>query len=123
MADTTKSEQVRALREARFARKSSGGSVEGHTASASVQARTMRVDVAKAGIKPGPSEAKSKARSSTVEPAAHNGSDVGSNPAVPTKLKRGRPFKPETKDKPWIAHGISRRSWYRRKAEAKGKKS
>jgi hypothetical protein len=117
----SKLSQLRALGDANRQRKSSGGGVDGHAVRGGGE--SAHALIGKAGIKPGPSEAKSKARSSTVEPAAHNGSDVGSNPAVPTKLKRGRPFKPETKDKPWIAQGISRRSWYRRKAEAKGKKS
>lgn len=33
--------------------------------------------------------------------------------------KRGRPRIGETRDKPWLAAGMSRRTWYRRKAEAK----
>lgn len=37
----------------------------------------------------------------------------------PRETKRGRPRIGEVRDKPWIAAGMSRRTWYRRKAEAK----
>jgi hypothetical protein len=33
------------------------------------------------------------------------------------KAKRGRPRIGETRDKPWIAAGMSERTWYRRKKE------
>ena len=35
----------------------------------------------------------------------------------PSKAKRGRPRIGETRDKPWIASGMSERTWYRRKKE------
>lgn len=34
-----------------------------------------------------------------------------------TEAKRGRPRLGEERDKPWIAAGMSRRTYYRRKAE------
>lgn len=40
----------------------------------------------------------------------------------PVEIKRGRPRIGETRDKPWIAAGMSRRTWYRRKAEKKASK-
>lgn len=39
----------------------------------------------------------------------------------PRETKRGRPRIGEVRDKPWIAAGMSRATWYRRKAEAKPK--
>lgn len=70
-----------------------------------------------AGIKPGPRGTKPKARSSEVESAAHNGWVAGSNPAAPTKIKRGRPRIGEKASKPWVAAGMTKSTWYRRQAE------
>lgn len=46
-------------------------------------------------------------------------------PSSSGALKAGRPRLGEVRDKPWIAAGMSRRTWYRRyrrKAEARGAK-
>ena len=56
-----------------------------------------------------------------ISPTVHGGKAVGrtagSNPA--TGAKRGRPRIGEQRDKPWIAAGMSERTWYRRQSEAK----
>lgn len=98
--------QQRALREAKFARKSSDGGVDGHARlvagpltspdlgrASPVTIRGSDSIAAEAGIKSGPSEA---------------------------KPKRGRPRigEPREKHQPWVALGMSERTWYRRKAEA-----
>lgn len=44
---------------------------------------------------------------------------VGSTPTNSTKLKRGRPK--IAGPRPWEAEGISKRTYYRRQAEKKGK--
>lgn len=79
-----------------------------------------------AGVATGPREKKSGGYASGSSSGAVNAvlkRDEGSNPSPPTKPKRGRP-RIEDRDKPkppkpWETAGMSRRSWYRRKAEAK----
>lgn len=102
----SKLDDLRALREAKLERRSSDGGVEGHAGHReraaepmgprmhkAVQLRPIRTDTLtepEAGIKPGPSE-----------------------------TRRGRPRLGEIREQPWIAAGMSRRTWYRRKAEAR----
>lgn len=64
---------------------------------------------AQLGIKSGPSEAKPKAFDRIAESLRE---DIG-------MAKRGRPRLGEDRDKPWVIAGMSRRTWYRRKAEGK----
>lgn len=73
-----------------------------------------------------PTPAKSPARRQAVK-ASGFGPDIGgSNPPAPAKDPRGRPRKEITKDvsgpRPWEKLGMSERTWWRRQAEARGKK-
>lgn len=108
MAGLSKSEQLRALRELKFSRKSSDGGVKESPARIPDYNGVKSLALVTAHGLPGKS-----CSLSLVVPS----------PSETTPLKRGRPFKPETKDKPWIALGMSRRTWYRRKAEATKKDS
>lgn len=117
MAELTKSEQVRALRELRFARKSSDGVAK------ATNHRPSRQGSIATSL---PDHGRSAQRSHDADPSESpftniHGRVMGQALQLPAKLKLGRPFKPETKDKPWIAAGMSRRTWYRRQAEKRAK--
>lgn len=96
----SKAEQVAALRLARVERsKSSDGGEKKHP-------RTDGSGKASAALPEGPTQITQIKRGAGVAPG-------------PSGTKRGRPRIGETRDKPWVAAGMSRSTWYRRKAELK----
>ena len=115
----SKADALRAMREANYAANHSRG--DGLRVTTSRQAKERPDQPTDVGVAPSPREAKSKARSSVVEPAAHNGLVIGSDPVVPTKPKPGRPRLGEERSKPWLHTNppMSKTTWYRRKAEGK----
>lgn len=99
--------------------KSSGGGAEGRSTrqptekeprptSDSVQKQRVAV------VAPSPPEAKLESSTAVVQVAV-NDQVAGSIPASPAK--KGRPKAGETRAKPWEAEGISKASWYRRRAK------
>jgi hypothetical protein len=108
----TKEQQLRALREARF-KKSDGGGENRRPA--------------KTGNMPGSvpgeelsSSATSFERTTVTRASLVSRAGVATGPSEPIH-KRGRPPAGETRDKPWIAAGMSKATYYRRQAEERSK--
>lgn len=116
----SKLDQIKALGDAkRAARKSSDGGGESRPTFAS-------------GSGPLPTAHSDGDACSALEPPKRAAKTVGRHQEskrtdgvapVPSddKPKRGRPRLGEVREKPWIAAGMSERTWYRRQAEAKAK--
>jgi hypothetical protein len=107
----TKEQQLRALREARF--KKSDGGVEGHAGGVTSLIKTSPPC-------DGRSEYPHESQKGAGLPPAIEARSVGEasagvepGPSEPIR-KRGRPPAGETRDKPWIAAGMSKATWYRR---------
>jgi hypothetical protein len=138
----TKLDQLKALREG----KSSRGSTESRRASvplASLRSNSSMPTKAslRAGIASGPREAirrpkstakkNSPATTKALAKASGESSDAGGMQdrcvSIPPPIRKGRP-RIEDRDKtieasaPWVALGMSRRSWYRRQAEKRAAK-
>jgi hypothetical protein len=133
----SKLDEVRALREARELRRAQSnherrneGKADAvpvaRTTSEMPQASAVRAPanqytgrVAK-GIKTGVKSRCPSVQNASVPLAGRRAAHelTGPDISVSTKaLKRGRPRFGEVRDKPWLAAGMSRRTWYRRKAE------
>lgn len=117
---TPKMDQLRSLREQRAAR--ANRRTDEALARERPKAGASRSPRAKvqAGVGSERSSPAVQARSQAVKAVGFGPAIGGSNPPAPAK--RGRPrlqMKPSDGPLPWIAAGVSRRTWYRRKQEAK----
>lgn len=120
----SKADQIRAMREAKFA-KSSGSGVESNER-ASPRATAADEQRRHAGHGERATEPKGHRMPKDVRlvPAKRKETELGAGVAsgLPeANRKKGRPKKGEIREKPWEAAGISKAQWYRRQAEAKEK--
>lgn len=135
MADKqlTKADQLRLLREMRFAKKKPNSfedAARGRDVpnSSAVAAESRReVQPGKGWEKPksppsavAPVASPSDANSGAPQPRGEFGATNATQPTGSPNIKRGRPRIGQTPDRPWIAAGMSERTWYRRQKEAKG---